>query len=56
MASQDPDEQQRLKALQQRWDKDFGPPISRRRQILSALAIIGGIIGLIVLAFLSVPK
>ena len=52
----DPDEEQQLKAFQQRWDKEFGPPISRRRQILSALAIIGGLVGLIVLAFLSVPK
>lgn len=56
MAAEDPNEEQRLKAFQERWDKDFGPPISRRRQILSALAIIGGMIGLIVLAFLSVPK
>lgn len=52
----DADEEQRLKAFQERWDKEFGPPISRRRQILSAIAIIGGIVGIIVLAFLSVPK
>jgi hypothetical protein len=50
------DQERRAKEIEARWEKDFGPQLSPLRKRLSGLFMIAAFLGIIALAFLSVPS
>lgn len=50
------EEERGIQDIEKRWEKEFGPQISRRRKWLSGLLMIAAFIAVIVLAFLSAPS
>jgi hypothetical protein len=50
------DQERRLKEIETRWEKEFGPQLSPLRKWLSGLFMIAAFLAVIVLAFLSVPS
>lgn len=56
MTPEQREEDLRKKEMEERWEMEFGPEISPRRKLLSALVIIGGVVGIILLTLLSIPE
>ena len=50
------DQERQLKEIEARWEKDFGPQLSPLRKRLSGLFMIAAFLGILALAFLSVPS
>jgi hypothetical protein len=50
------DQERQRKEIADRWEKEFGPPLSPLRKWVTGLFMIGAFIAVIALAFLSVPS